>query len=759
MSQFPKTNAQSHFRPFPLLSRALLATIFACTAAARSGAPLDPHPAPPAAVTKAPLPPTPRQEEVSSKLHGVTVPDPYRWLEDPTAPETQAWVQAQSQYARAALSALPGRAELAERFEALLYRDSVSPPRQRGGRYFYERRYKDREKAILMVRERGGQERSLIDPHAMSDDGSVSLGDWFPSWDGSKVAYTKHENNADEATLFIRDVATGRDLPLDVIEGAKYAGPSWTPDNQGFYYEWLPVDASIPIADRPGRTELRYHRVGTAASRDVRVFPATYDPQTFLYGGVSRDGRWLTVGVQRGWNQTDLYVRDARQPLADAGESPLDPSQSTRARVDAQAARLGFRPLAVGLDAQFHATWWDGHFYIHTNLGAPRYRVLKTTPDRLEPDQWREVVAETPNKLSSMRIVGGRLALGYLENASSHLELRTLEGQPVRDVELPGLGSASGMVGNPDSDEAYFAYSSFTVPSQVYKTSVARGGAEIWSEVDIPLDTEKVVVEQVRYPSKDGTKISMFIVHNRGIARDGSHPTLLYGYGGFNISLTPSFSALAAVWLEHGGVYAVANLRGGGEYGESWHRAGMGANKQNVFDDYIAAARYLTEEGYTSADHLAIHGGSNGGLLVGAAMTQAPELFRAVVCGVPLLDMIRYHLFGSGKTWIAEYGSAEEKAQFETLLAYSPYHHVQRGVSYPDLLMMAADSDDRVDPMHARKFTAMVQWAMGASAGQRALFRLEENAGHGGGDMVKKRVASSVDILSFLLSRLTSSGH
>ncbi len=704
--------------------------------------------------TYLPPPPSPRHDTASTQ-HGVRVEDPYRWLEAVDAPEVQAWVKAQGAYSRGFLDALPTQAALERRFTEILYLDAVSPPEERGGKQFYTRRYKTKEKSILMVRPLGGEERVLIDPNAMSADGSVSMGNWFTSWDGEKVAYSLHENNADEATLFVRDVETGKDSEIDVIPGAKYAGPTWTPDNAGFYYEWLPTDPSVEVSERPGRTELRYHRLGSPPAADALVFPSTLDPKTFLFGGVSRDGRWLFLGVQHGWNQTDLYVRDTAKPSPKAPPLAAEASSKlgTDERVAAHARALGFQPFVVGKDAIFRVSWWDGAFYVRTNYQAPNYRVLKVKPGHFKLEDWHEIVPQSSAKLDDATVVGGRLVLSYLKNAASQLEVHDLEGKPLRQIELPGVGSVGGIVGDPDRDEAYFSFTSFTVPNQVYKASIQRGTAELWSEVDLPIDTSRMQVEQVWYESKDRTPVSMFIVHQRGLALDSSHPTLLYGYGGFNIDMTPSFSALAAVWLEHGGVYAVPNLRGGGEYGEAWHRAGMGTAKQNVFDDFSAAAEHLIALGYTRPDKLAIYGGSNGGLLVGAAMTQRPELFGAVVCGVPLLDMVRYHLFGSGKTWIAEYGSPENAEEFAALYAYSPYHRVQRGVKYPALLLMAADSDDRVDPMHARKFAAAVQWA---SQGHErpALFRIEEHAGHGGGDMVKKRVASSTDIVAFLLDQL-----
>jgi prolyl oligopeptidase len=374
---------------------------------------------------------------------------------------------------------------------------------------------------------------------------------------------------------------------------------------------------------------------------------------------------------------------------------------------------------------------------------------MRAEAARPERAAWKEIVPQAADAvIEDMRVLGGHLVLGYLKDAASRLEVRTLEGRPVREVALPALGSTFGLAGNPDEDEAFFGYQSFTTPPEVFRTSVSTGRTTLWSAVKVPVDASPFQVEQVWYPSRDGTRISMFVVRRKDMPRDGSTPFALYGYGGFSVSERPTFNSGFFPWLEAGGGFAVANLRGGGEYGEDWHRAGMRQKKQNVFDDFIGAARYLQESGYTRPDRLAILGGSNGGLLVGAALVQRPELFRAVACGVPLLDMVRYHLFGSGKTWIEEYGSADNEADFRTLFAYSPYHHVERA-AYPAVLMTSADADDRVDPMHARKMTAALQAA--TTSGRPVLLRIERNAGHGGADMVKQAVALSADRFAFLM--------
>jgi prolyl oligopeptidase len=671
-------------------------------------------------------PPATRRIDVKETLFGVAIDDPYRWLEDVKDPAVQAWMGEQDGAARRALAALPGRDRLLRRFRELYYVDAVSAPVHRGGRYFYTRRHADREKAVVYWREGAeGTERVLLDPNTMSADGSTSLGVWVPAWDGRKVVYAIRPNNADEATLFVMDVATGKVSDVDVIGGGKYAEPSWTPEGDGFYYTWLPIDPTIPIADRPGRAEIRFHRLGTPPATDALVHPSTGSPRTFLSVDLSRDGRWLFVYVAHGWNSTDVYLRDLK------------------------SADTAWRPLVVGKDALYLVHPWQDRFYILTNEDAPRFRVMRTEATRPERTAWTEIVPESPEAvIEDLRLLGGHLVLGYLENAASRLEVRTLDGKPARDVALPALGSTFGLTGNPDEDEAFYGYQSFTTAPEIYRMSVRSGEQGLWSAVKVPVDPSALHVEQVRYPSRDGTRISMFVVRRKDMPRDGSTPFLLYGYGGFNVSERPTFTTGFFPWLEAGGGFAVANLRGGGEYGEEWHRAGMLHKKQNVFDDFVAAAEYLQNNGYTRPDRLAIMGGSNGGLLVGAAMVQRPELFRVVSCGVPLLDMVRYHLFGSGKTWIAEYGSAENEAEFRTLYAYSPYHHVRKA-PYPAVLMTSADTDDRVDPMHARKMTAALQAA--TTSGRPVLLRIEKNAGHGGADMVKQAVELSADRYAFLM--------
>jgi prolyl oligopeptidase len=671
--------------------------------------------------------PSSRKVDVGDTLFGVKVPDPYRWLEDARRPEVQAWMSEQDKVTRTELNRLSGRDGLRHRFRELYYLDSLGAPLHRGSRYFYYRTHADREKAVAYWREgASGDERVLLDPNTMSPDGTTSLGTWVPTYDGQRVAYALRKNNADEATLYVMEVASGRVSEVDVIEGAKYAIPSWTPSGDGFYYTFLPTDPAIPTADRPGYAEVRFHKLGTPASADVKVHDKTGDPASFIGADLSRDGRWLMVTISHGWTSADVYYRDLTR-------------------------NEGWKPLVVGTDATYAVIPWQGRFYILTNEGAPRGRVFRADTDRLERPAWKEIVPQSPEGvIESLDILGGRLALTYLHDAASRLELRTLDGERVRTVALPGIGAAY-ILGNPDEDEAFVGFQSFTRAPEIHRTSVTSGQSSLWSAVKVPVDPAPYEVEQVFYPSRDGTRISMFIVRRKDMAHDGTTPFVLTGYGGFNVSERPVFGTGRYPWLEAGGGWAIPNLRGGGEYGEDWHRAGMGHKKQNVFDDFIAAAEFLIQKGYTRPDRLAIMGGSNGGLLVGAALTQRPELFRAVVCAVPLLDMVRYHLFGSGKTWVEEYGSAENEADFRALYAYSPYHHVKRA-AYPSILILSADSDDRVDPMHARKMTALLQES--SDSGRPVLLRIERHAGHGGADMVKQAVDLSADEYAFLMSEL-----
>jgi prolyl oligopeptidase len=672
--------------------------------------------------------PVTRRVDQVDVIHGTRVDDPYRWLEDAKGDLVQGWTAAEDKLARDFLTKLPGREAIAARLKELFYVESVGAPRHVANRWFYPRRGAQTEKFAVFWREgRQGPEHVLLDPNGWSPDGSVSLGVWSVSYDGKTVAYTVKGNNSDEATLYVMDVASGKKSDIDVIEGAKYAYPSWTPNGDGFYYTRLPPAGAVPTADRPGYAEVRFHKIGTDPKGDALVHEKTGDPGTFIGAELSRDGRWLLAAIEHGWTRSDVYFQDLH------------------------AADRAWRPLAVGRDARFEVTAFRRHLFVRTNDGAPKYRVFRVDPAHPERERWTEIVPERSDAtLEAMSIVGGRLSLAYLKDVVSHLEVRDEGGALVREVELPTLGSASAFSGEPDDDVAYYSFQSFTYPTEIFETSVATGKTSTWYKLRVPVDPSRYSVEQSFAASRDGTRVPFFVVSARGAAA-GPSPTILYGYGGFQAAQTPFFSSSIFPWLEHGGVWVVANVRGGSEYGEDWHRQGMRRSKQNVFDDYFAVAEELVRRGTTTPDRLAALGASNGGLLVGAAMTQRPSLFGVALCGVPLLDMVRYEQFGSGKTWAPEYGTVEDADDFRALLAYSPYHHVVAGTRYPATLLLSADSDDRVDPMHARKFAAALQ---SASSGGPVLLRVEHHSGHGGADLVRAAVEKVADEYAFAFDQL-----
>ena len=710
---------------FVLPSLALLA----CSGA--TPAPPTPKPvasvATPAAPKGLPYPAT-KRGDVTDTYFSVRVPDPYRWLEDGTSAEVQAWVKAQDDLARAELAKLPGREALENKLKALAYFDMVTPPTRRGNRSFFMRMMADKEQPIVYVRtgERG-PEQALIDAATLSADGTTSLGAWVPSYDGKFVAYVVHPNNADAGTVRVRDVGTGKDT-VDVIEGGKYAMPRWTPKSDGFYYIGLPTDPNIKPADLPGHSEVKFHKLGQPAANDEVILEKNNDPETELELATSRDGRFLVVMVIHGGDVNGIKFFDTTNKKA------------------------GWIDLVKDYEGSMSAFAHDGRIYLRTTEGAPRGRLVVIDPAKPDKANWKDLVPQSPDSvLEDAKIVGGQLALTYLHKASSVLQIHGLDGKKIRDVVLPGIGSSGGLRGQADEDTAYYSFTSFTYPLSIYEISMKSGASKLWNEIKAPVDPKPFAVEQVFYPSKDGTLVSMFVVRRKEAPFDGSSPMLLTGYGGFNISKLPGFSPLLYTWLEAGGSFAIPNLRGGGEYGDAWHRGGMLQNKQNVFDDFIAAAEWLIKNKYTKSEKLVGYGGSNGGLLVAAVAVQRPELFRAMLCAVPVIDMLRYPLHGDGKTWVAEYGSLQEEPIFRALLAYSPYHNVKKiPTGYPGFLMLSSDADDRVHPMHAWKMTAALQAVQ--TPDKPILMRVEKHAGHGGADSNKSDVERGVDMLSFAFS-------
>lgn len=671
--------------------------------------------------------PASRTDAIIETLHGVPVPDPYRWLEDGEAAEVQRWTAAQNAVTEAYLGAVGGRDVIRERLDQLLTIGALSTPLPARGHYFYQRRDGRQNQPVLYVRDGlEGEDRILLDPNSLSAEGTTAL-DWFhPSADGALMAYGLSDGGSEESVLRVMDVASGRILG-EAIAGTRACDLAWLPDNTAFYYTRYPAAGTVPEGEEQYHRSVFLHRLGTDSSADTLIFKPA-EKEHWPGVGLSLDGQWLVVTVARTFDQADLYLQDrsAGGPLA---------------------------PVVRDLPFSFDGHVVGNRLYIRTNLDAPNYRLFLADPSAPARENWREIVATRPDAvLDGVLVTRTRLVLSYLERATSRLQLADLDGTGRVELALPTIGSAFGWGAEADGMELFYGFSSYTVPPSVYRVDLATGVTTLWRRVEADIRPELFVVEQVTYLSKDGTPITMFLVRRTDFTQDGSAPAYLTGYGGFNISMTPGFSRSLLAWLEQGGIVAVPNLRGGGEYGEAWHQDGMLGRKQNTFDDFISAAEYLIRERYTSSARLAIAGGSNGGLLMGAVVTQRPELFRAVIIQVPLLDMLRYHRFRIARLWIPEYGSPDEAEQFAWLAAYSPYHHVVPGTRYPAVLLATAESDSRVDPLHARKMAARLQAATASS--HPILLRLEQRAGHGAGKPMSKVLDELVDSWSFLAAEL-----
>jgi prolyl oligopeptidase len=682
-------------------------------------------------------PPKTKVENVEETLHGRKLVDPYRYLEDSKRAETQQFVRQELEYTRSLLDPLPGRTQIQARLHQLLTIGNIGAPQIGGKFYLYTRREGMQNQPVLYVREgANGKDRVLVDANQMAADGTIALDWWFPTHDGKYVAYGTSPSGSELSTLHVIETATGKLLP-DVIDRTRAASVAWKLDDSGFYYTRYPKKGEVPEGQELYNRHVFYHRMGDDAAKDVLIFGEGRSPEDWPQVNLSNDGRWLLITVDQGWTKSELYVLDTQTP------------SSTPVRV------------TEGKEFLYSGEAFDGNIYLVTNEDAPRYRVFRVPASNPARSNWKELIPQSDAVLRALSIVHRTLFALYEKDATSQVKMFGTDGKFLSDIPLPGLGSLDGAGGNWDSDELFFGFQSFTVPPSIYRVDLRNTGAMpkplVWAKVDAPsIDPSAYEVNQEWFTSKDGTRVPMFIVHKKGLSKNAANPTLLTGYGGFNVSLTPAFSRSAYLWLERGGVYAVANLRGGAEFGEDWHRAGMLDKKQNVFDDFAAAAEYLIAQKYTDRDHLAIQGGSNGGLLMGVAMTQHPELFRAVVCQVPLLDMLRYQNFQIAKLWTPEYGSAEDEKQFEFLYAYSPYHHVKPGAEYPAVLFMTADTDTRVDPMHAKKMAALMQAEAknGGSRERPILLRIETKAGHGAGKPVTKQIEEFTDIYSFLFWQL-----
>ena len=678
------------------------------------------------ATERAATPPPTAVRPVSELLHGETVVDPYRWLEDGASAEVAEWTAAQNAHTAARLAASPHRGAVRARLARLLAIGTVGVPTPARGRYVYPRRDGTENQPVLYVRDGvGGADRAAVDPNALDAAGTTAL-DWYHvSDDGRRLAYGLSADGSEQSTLRVLDLGTLAHLPVE-IPRTRACSLAWLPDASGFYYTRYAAPGDVPPGEEHYHRHVRFHRLGDDPADDPVVFrPAAKEHWPSV--SLSPDGRWLLVSVARTFDAVDLHL--------------LDRERGTMTTV------------IEGLAASFDAAVVDGRLWIRTDLDAPTHRLLVADPESPARERWREVVAADPVAvLAGFAVVGGRLVLEFLDAATSRLALADLDGGTRRDLPLGGIGSVFGLGAEWDGDELFVGFSSYVVPPSVFRVDLRTGERALWRRVEADVDPGRYEVAQVRYPSADGTAISMFLVHRRDVPRDGSAPCYLTGYGGFNVSMTPAFARSYYLWLEAGGVVAVPNLRGGGEYGEAWHKGGMLATKQRTFDDCIAAAEWLVRERWTSPERLALAGGSNGGLLVGAVITQRPDLVRAAVIQVPLLDMLRYHRFLVARLWIPEYGDPDRPEEYAWLRAYSPYHRVRDGVAYPAVLLATAESDSRVDPLHARKMAARLQAA--TASGRAVLLRLEARAGHGAGKPIAKLLDELTDVWTFVFTEL-----
>ncbi|MCW0219680.1 MAG: prolyl oligopeptidase family serine peptidase [Prosthecobacter sp.] len=673
-------------------------------------------------------PETRQDDTVIDDYHGTQVADPYRWLEDDNSEETKAWVKAQNEVTFGYLNKLPKRTEIRTRLEKIWNYERVGVPFEEGGRWFFNRNSGLQNQSVFYVTDSLDSEpRILLDPNSLSTDGTTSVTETAPSPNGKLLVYGLSKAGSDWQEFRVKDIDTGKDTE-DVLEWIKFSGASWAKDSSGFYYSRFPQPKEGAALTEANKNQTVYfHKLGTPQSEDRLVYERPDQPDWGLYAYVTDDGHYLTISVTEG---TDPKKRVFYLDLTQADAKVVE--------------------LLNDFDAAYNFVDNVGSvFYFRTDLEAPRYRVIAIDVTRPERKDWREIIPQTEDKLDSLSIVGGQLLCEYLKDARSDMRAFDLEGKLIRQIELPGIGTIGGFNGRRQDHETFYAFTSFTTPGAIYRYDIATGKSSLYRQPKVDFDGSVYETKQVFATSKDGTRVPMFIIHKKGLKLDGNNATLLYGYGGFNISLTPSFSIGRAVWLEMGGVYALANLRGGGEYGADWHRAGTKLTKQNVFDDFISCAEWLQKEGYTSSKKLAIMGGSNGGLLVGACMTQRPELYGAALPAVGVMDMLRFHKFTIGWAWKSDYGSSENADEFKALYAYSPLHNLKPSTRYPSTLVTTADHDDRVVPAHSFKFAARLQ-ACQAKDGPPVLIRIETSAGHGAGTALAKVIEETADEWAFL---------
>jgi len=689
--------------------------------------------------------PESKKVEQVDTYHGQKVADPYRWLEDDvrTSTEVAAWVEAQNKVTAEYLNSIPERKPIADRLTLLWNYEKFTAPRREGTRYFYSRNSGLQNQFVLYTMDSlDAEPRVLLDPNTLSADGTVALSGLAFSDDGNMMAYGLATAGSDWNEWRVRDVQTGADLP-DVVNWVKFGGASWTADGKGFFYSRYPEPTKGQEFQALNHFhKVYYHRVGTKQSEDLLVWESTTEPEWGFGAGVTDDGQYLVISTWKGTDSKNLVtwasLKNGVPTSRDAFTTIID-------RFENDFSYVGNV---------------DTTFYFRTDLDAPNGKLIAIDLTNPARENWKTIIPEAKEVLQGLGFVGDRFFASYLKDASTRVRVHDRAGAYIRDVEFPGIGSAGGFGGRRDYNETFYTFSSFATPPTIYRYDIATGKSTILRQAKVDMDPSAYETTQVFYLSKDGTKVPMFLTHKKGLALDGSNPTLLYAYGGFDISITPSFSPARILWMEMGGIYAVANLRGGGEYGKEWHESGKLLQKQNVFDDFIGAAEYLIAKKYTSPAKLAIQGGSNGGLLVGAVMTQRPELFGAALPAVGVMDMLRFHKFSAGRFWVDEYGSSDDPELFPYLLNYSPYHvltNSSSGARYPSTMVTTADTDDRVVPGHSFKFAAALQEKH--TGDNPVLIRIETKAGHGAGKPTSKIIEEAADIMAFLVKSLNISGR
>ncbi len=707
--------------------------LVACATSPAPAPATEPEAEPAPAPAKIQYPPTLRGDVVDD-YHGVQIADPYRWFEDPAAQATRDWVSAENALAQPFLERLPQRAWLGERLKQLWTYERFGVPRREGGKYFYMRNDGSQDQSVLYVADAlNATARVLVDPNGKRDDATIALSQWEPSPDGTLVAYALSDGGTDWNTWHFRRTADGVDLP-DLLEFSKFWNVAWARDSSGVYYSRYPLkgnqSADDSRGDDAGRPDIFFHKLGAQQSVDALVYKVTDHPTRVPAAAVTEDGRYLLIGQFDGYESNAYYLQDLRKPGAKA------------------------QPLLTKWDALYNFLGSNGdELYFQTTNAAPRGRVIAVNAHDADPAKWREIVPQSEYSINNATYVGGRMVVEYVRDARSLVKMFDASGKALGEVKLPGLGTAAGFQGSGTNSETFFSYSDYLSPARVMRLDVSNNTATDFRTPKVPADFSPYLTEQVFYSSKDGTKVPMFITRRKDAPRDGNQPFILYGYGGFNITLSPTFSPSIQSWLELGGAYAVANLRGGGEYGEEWHQAGTRLRKQNVFDDFIAAAEYLIAQKYTNPKRLAILGRSNGGLLVGAALTQRPDLFGAALPGVGVMDMLRYHTASANaRQWSSDFGLSENAEEFEALRKYSPAHNVKPGTCYPPTLVTTADRDDRVVPWHSYKFAAELQRAQGCE--NPVMIRIETRAGHGAGKPVWMQIEDIADQFGFVANAL-----